>query len=75
MTTRILDRFPVDVINSEAREVHPVRTLLLFLAAGLYGVGWAFAKVFAVAWLTLAWVFVAVRLGFRDGRKPAIRGD
>jgi uncharacterized membrane protein YedE/YeeE len=67
----MLDRVPVAKITGQAREVHFWRTVLTVIAGLLFGLGWLVAKVVAVAWLALAWVFVAVREGYREGRKTA----
>jgi hypothetical protein len=66
--TAVLDRFPVEEITREAREIHPGRTLLTWVAALLFGVGWLAFKAFAVLWLAAAWVFVATRKGWRAAK-------
>jgi hypothetical protein len=66
----MLDRVPVGKITAQAREVHFWRTVLTVAAGLLFGAGWLAAKVLAVGWLAVAWVFVAVREGYREGRKP-----
>lgn len=72
--TAILDRVPLDRISSEAREVHFGRTLLLVLAGLLYGIGWLAAKTFGLLWRAVAWVGVAVKLGWTEARKPVEGG-
>lgn len=64
----LLDRFPVEEITQEARDIHPGRTLLTWVAALLFGVGWVAYKTCAVLWLAAAWVFVAVRKGWRTAK-------
>lgn len=64
----VLDRVPVDRITDQARQVHPVRTLLTVLAGVLYGLGWVVAKTFMVVWFAAAWCAVAVKVGFQAGR-------
>ncbi len=64
----VLDRVPVDRITVEARQVRFDVTLLRVIAGVLYGVGWVTAKAFGIAWFTVAWVCVAVKLGWTDAR-------
>ncbi len=56
-------------ITAQARQVHFWRTVLTVLAALLFGIGWLTAKAFGLLWLALAWSAVAVREGWREGRK------
>jgi hypothetical protein len=65
-----LDAVMVREINTRAREIHFWRTLLTLLASVLFGAGWLVAKAFGVAWLVVAWIVVAVKLGWAEGRKP-----
>lgn len=67
----VLQGIPVDEINARAREVHLGRTLLTVLAAVLFGLGWIVAKTVRVIWLAIAWSAVAVKVGWREGWKPA----
>ena len=67
----VLDRVPVDRITAEAREVHPVATLLTVLAALLYGLGWTVARTFTAVWFAGSWCAVAVRVGWNDARKAS----
>ena len=69
MAASLLERIPVDEITVQAREVHFWRTVLTVVAAVLFGLGWAAYKVFAVAWLVLAWTAVAVKVGWQESRK------
>lgn len=70
----VLGRVPTDRITREAREVRFWRTVLSLLAGVLFGVGWLTAKAFGVLWLSLAWTVTAVKVGWREGRKPARTG-
>ena len=65
MTTLLVDRGQLDEITRQAREVHPVRTLLTLIASLLFGIGWLAYKIVAVLWLAAAWMFVATRAGWR----------
>lgn len=67
----VLARVPVERINRQAREIHFWRTVLTLLAGLLFGLGWLTAKVFAVAWLAMAWTATAVKVGWQEARKPA----
>lgn len=60
----------VDDITAQAREISPGRTLLTWIGAVLFGVGWILHKTFALLWLAGAWAFVATREGWRDAGKP-----
>lgn len=70
-----LDRVPVDEITTRAREVQPGRTVLLWLAAVLYALGWVVAKLFGVLWLGLTWSWTAVAVGWQEARHPKSPGD
>ena len=68
MTTTLLDRPSAEEITRQAREIRPARTLLSWVAAVLFAVGWLACKTVAVLWLAGAWMFVAVREGWRSAR-------
>lgn len=68
MTTALLDGVRVDQITQQAREITPGRTVLSWIAAVLFAVGWITYKVFAVLWLAGAWTFVAARQGYRAAK-------
>jgi len=70
--TTWLERVPIDDITRQAREVHPARTLLTWVAGLLFAVGWVAYKVAAVAWLAGAWSFVAVREGWREAARARV---
>jgi hypothetical protein len=70
-----LDRIAVEDITRQAREISPGRTLLTWIGALLFAVGWIVRKTFGVIWLAGAWTFVAVREGWREaGRARVSRG-
>jgi uncharacterized membrane protein YedE/YeeE len=74
--TTLLERIPLDQISAEARQVRFSRVALTLVAGLLFGIGWVVAKAFGIAWLALAWSFVAVKVGFEAGRassRPAPR--
>lgn len=71
--TTILERVPVAKITAQAREIRLARTLLVVLAAVLFGVGWLAARAVGVLWLACAWSAVAVREGWRAGRSTPTR--
>jgi hypothetical protein len=75
MTTfdTLLDRVPVERITTEARQVHFGRTLLTLLAGLFWLVGWSVGKAFTAVWLALAFVAVAVRIGWSDARPTSPR--
>lgn len=69
-----LDRVPLERISDEAREVRFGRTVLLLLAGLLYGIGWVAAKAFTLLWRAVAWMGVAIKVGWTEARKPAVGG-
>lgn len=64
--TAILDRVPVDEITKEAREIHFGKTVLLVVAAVLFGLGWVVGKACVVLWRAVAWSATAVKVGWRE---------
>ena len=71
-----LDDVLTDRITEQARQVDVGRAVLSVLAAVLFGVGWCAAKavtglvvVLRGILLAIAWVGVAVREGWRAGRR------
>jgi hypothetical protein len=58
----------VDRIRAEAAAIRPVRTLLLSLAAVLYGVGWLAGKTLGVVWAGVAWSVAAVKVGWAEAK-------
>jgi uncharacterized membrane protein YedE/YeeE len=65
----MLDRVPVDEINTRARETHFWRTVLTVVAGLLFGLGWVAAKACAVVWLACTWSAAAVAIGWREARR------
>lgn len=68
MAVGLLDRVQVDDISAQARDVQLGRVLLTVIAAVFWGIGWVAAKSF----LAVAWCAVAVRQGWREGRRAAV---
>ena len=58
----------VDGITEQARAIHPLRTLLSWVAALLFALGWLTCQVLMAVWLVLAWTFVAAREGWRAAK-------
>lgn len=69
--TTLAERIPVDEISEQAKHAKPGRTLLTLVAGLLFGLGWAAAKLFAVAWLALCWSWTAVRVGWQAAHGPS----
>lgn len=69
-----LDRVPLERISAEAREVQFGRTVLLALAGLLYGASWLAAKAFTLLWRAVAWMGVAIKVGWTEARKPSVGG-
>lgn len=75
MTTSLLERVPVDEITAQAREIRFGYTILTFLAAIFYALGWITAKVFTALWLALTWSWTAIRIGWQEARMPRAEDD
>ena len=58
-------------ITQQAREIHPVRTMLSWVAAVLFAIGWLVGKTFMGLWFLAMWLFVATREGWRASHEPA----
>lgn len=75
MTMSILDRVPApESITAEARQVQFRATLVLLLSALCFALGWLASKPFRAGWFAGAWMFVAMRRGFRAGMPPRPSG-
>jgi len=55
-------------ITRQARAIHAGRTLLLWVAAVLFAVGWVIGKTFMGLWFIGTWTFVATREGWRAAK-------
>lgn len=64
----MLQQATIDLIREEARALHPLRTLLLTLAALLFALGWVAARTLGVAWSGVAWSAAAVKVGWKSAR-------
>jgi hypothetical protein len=64
--TSYVDRVPVDQISAQARQVDFGRAALAAFAALFILIG----KVIGLVVNAAAWIFVAVRLGYREVRPP-----
>lgn len=63
---------PVERIDTEARKLDPVKVLLTVIATIPFVLGWLVGK----AWLVLAWLLTAARVGWQEARTPrAAEGD
>jgi hypothetical protein len=63
---------PVDEITRQAREVSPARTMLTWIGAVLFALGWVLHKTFIVLWFAGAWSFVAAREGWREAGRTRV---
>ncbi|HTI28263.1 MAG TPA: hypothetical protein VL652_45190 [Kutzneria sp.] len=68
--TTLDELLSVEDITRQAREISPGRTLLTWIGALLFALGWVLRKTFALLWLASAWAFVAAREGWREAGKP-----
>jgi hypothetical protein len=65
---RLQDRVPIDAITADARKARPGRTLLGLIGGLLFLAGFITARAFGVLWLSGAWCFSAVKVGWRQAR-------
>lgn len=65
---RLQDRIPIDVITADARQARPGRAILGLIGALLYGAGFIAAKLARAGFLSGAWCFSAVKIGWRSAR-------
>lgn len=65
----VLDRVPVAAITARARSMTFGRTLLTLIAAILYSLGWATARVSGACWFVLVWTIAAVKEGWAGARR------
>lgn len=73
--TTLLQQVPLEQIRTEAKTVRFLPTLLAFVTAILFGLGWIIGKVFTVLWLALAYSYTAGKLGFRAARAPKAESE
>lgn len=66
----VLTSIDLEAISEQSREVNLGRSLLTVIAAILFGIGY----MFGVASRALAWTIVAIREGYRAGRKAGMTG-
>lgn len=62
---RLQDRVPLDEITADARQAKPGRAALGLIGGLLFMIGWCSREVFGVLFLSGAWTFSAVKLGWR----------
>jgi hypothetical protein len=63
--TAVVDGF-VDRVNTEAKEVHPGKLVLVAVASVFFAIGWVLAKLV----LAVAWVIAAVKVGWFEAGGP-----
>lgn len=68
MALSVADRIPLDRIGDRARAARPGHTVLVVIAAVLFGLGWAAFKACALSWLAVAWCGCAVIEGWQSAR-------
>lgn len=64
MAVRLLDRVPIDQIETEATQIQPGRALRTLLIGLFYAVGWTAGKVSVGGRLAMA----GIRRGWKDAR-------
>ena len=68
MALSAADRIPLDRIGDRARQARPGRTVLVVIAAVLFGLGWAAFKACALSWLAIAWCGFALAEGWQSAK-------
>ena len=71
MTTSVLDRVPVDDITAHAKAIPFWRTVLRLVTFVPFMAGWGAAKAFGLAWLAVAWLWVALCDGWESAHGPS----
>lgn len=66
----MFDATALERIQTQAKEIDPLKAALATVAAIPYVLGWVIAKVFTVAWLVASWAVAAGKVGWQDARKP-----
>ena len=59
------ERVPVEAITADARQARPGKVLLALIGAIFIAIGWTVAKVFGVAFLSVAWCMSSMKYGWR----------
>lgn len=65
---RLQDKVPIDEITADAKQARPGRALLGLIGGLLFIIGWVIAKIFYVLFLSGAWCFSGVKMGWRTAR-------
>jgi hypothetical protein len=64
----LAERYHVDEITKQAKQVKPGHVVLALIASVLFSAGWLIAKAFTLLFFCGAWSAVAVRTGWREAR-------
>jgi len=64
----VAQQVPLDRIEDRARQARPGRTVLVVIAAVLFGLGWVAFKACALSWLAVAWCGFAVIEGWQSAK-------
>jgi len=73
---RLQDRIPLDEITADARQAKPGRAVLALIGGTLFYAGFISRKLFLVAFMSGAWLFSAVKMGWRTaGGEPLRQPD
>ena len=75
---KVLDRVPpVEKITAEARQIHFGRTVLTAIAGVLFSIGWTFGMIVKAVrgvWMVfVAWPYAAIKVGWKEARRPRPR--
>lgn len=70
----MFDATALERIQTQAREIDPVKVALAIVAGIPYILGWTVAKAFGVVWTIASWTAAAAKVGWQDARKPKASG-
>lgn len=65
----MFDAAALERIQTQARDIDPVKVAVGIVAAIPYVLGWVVAKVFTVVWIVISWAAAAAMVGWTDARK------
>lgn len=66
----MFDATALERIQTQAKEIDPLKVALAVVASIPYILGWVISKVFTVVWVVISWAVAAGKVGWQDARKP-----
>lgn len=65
----MFDAAALERIQTQAKDIDPVKVAVGIVAAVPYIVGWVVAKIFTVVWIAVSWAAAAAMVGWKDARQ------